>query len=110
MHVKASQPSAALVVVVQPRPMWLQVGNAGCGCSRRWSRRWRCARLWLCDWEWDCECMCVCVLCCCMMCLSVVRGMQNMCESNVIKMLKRRDAMPKSKQKSAATTATGTTR
>lgn len=62
MHVKASQPSAALVAVVQPRPMWLQVGNAGCGCSRRWSRRWRCARLWLCGWEWDCQCMCVCVL------------------------------------------------
>lgn len=36
-------------------------------------------------------CVCVCRVCC-------VRGMQNMCESNVIKMLKRCDAMPKSKQ------------
>lgn len=107
MHVKASQPSAALVAVVQPRPMWLQVGNAVAAVADGVG-----------DGDVpDCDCVagngtvCMCV-CCCMMCLSVVRGMQNMCESNVIKMLKRRDAMPKSKQKTAATatTATGTTR
>lgn len=87
--------------------MWLQVGNAtvGDGVGDGDVPDW--------GWERYCESVYVCV-CCCMMCLNIVRGMQNMCESNVIKMLKRRDAMPKSKQKTAATTtattATGTTR